>query len=611
MTHTRHSCGPRRQRGLTLILMVTILTLGTAYILVRQMNALSQRLGQDRTTADAMAQAKQALISKAAQNASQPGALLCPDTNNDGSAEASCANTNQRVGRLPWKSLGLPDLRDAAGERLWYALSDNFRQTTAHILNSNTAGTLTLYDGVSGAVTASTVVALVIAPGMELSGQNRSVAAVGTRDPLGATVNDPARANVANYLEGRNNTAQDAGGNNDDAFVQPAATAARPLGQCPILGVAADCNDRMLAITHNDLFSIVENMVGSRLQSTVATYINSYYNIWNAFPFPGTFTDPAAYTGVGTAGVTTGLLPVTNSKSNFTWVTSGGGAPTISCSLGGADCNGAAIACFFGGSKTLELSGSISPNPRCTGSTSTQLSCDIRYRYNCFTLAQATVTVTARVANLGNTFATFPDPGTGSMGRLKWSHFVDNNNYFTNTGQAVGTHVMTLPAAPPYLNSDGTQTITYSFPLAYQSSFSTRTMTLNSVGSMGYLDEPFVSALTSINYGNDWFVRNEWDQLLLYSIAPGSGATGYRPGQTGACAAPNCLTVTNLASPNDNKGVVLVLAGRAIGAQLRSTSAQRSVLSNYFEAPNATAGTTTFTQNRRSTTFNDRVVVVK
>jgi hypothetical protein len=33
----------------------------------------------------------------------------------------------ERLGRLPWKTLGLPDLRDGDGERLWYAVSSATR----------------------------------------------------------------------------------------------------------------------------------------------------------------------------------------------------------------------------------------------------------------------------------------------------------------------------------------------------------------------------------------------------------------------------------------------------------------------------------------------------
>ena len=70
MLPARHINRPGRQRGLTLILMVTIITLGVSFFIVKQMNDLSQRLGQDRVTADALTQAKQALISNAAQTVS-------------------------------------------------------------------------------------------------------------------------------------------------------------------------------------------------------------------------------------------------------------------------------------------------------------------------------------------------------------------------------------------------------------------------------------------------------------------------------------------------------------------------------------------------------------
>ena len=48
-------------------------------------------------------------------------------------AEATCGSLagnvgqDQRLGRLPWKTLGLPDLRDGYAERLWYAVSTRYK----------------------------------------------------------------------------------------------------------------------------------------------------------------------------------------------------------------------------------------------------------------------------------------------------------------------------------------------------------------------------------------------------------------------------------------------------------------------------------------------------
>src|SRR6185437_7723389 len=62
-----------------------------------------------------------------------PGYLPCPDLDNDGWAESTCGSQDgssgqaERLGRLPWKTLGLQDLRDGDGERLWYAVSSKYK----------------------------------------------------------------------------------------------------------------------------------------------------------------------------------------------------------------------------------------------------------------------------------------------------------------------------------------------------------------------------------------------------------------------------------------------------------------------------------------------------
>ena len=145
---------PRRQRGLALLVMVIVLILGSTFFLVKQLNSTAQRLQRTTVSTNVLAQAKDALIGYAATNSSRPGALPCPDRYPPGDANegrggsnanglGSCPNASDRIGRLPWKTLGLPDLRDASGERMWYALSGNFLDLPASVvLNSDTPGTL-------------------------------------------------------------------------------------------------------------------------------------------------------------------------------------------------------------------------------------------------------------------------------------------------------------------------------------------------------------------------------------------------------------------------------------------------------------------------------------
>ena len=75
-------------------------------------------------------EAKQALLQFAynypVTNGNGPGRLPCPDTDNDGLPNA-IPDCSPLFGRLPWnhQNLNLYDIRDADGERLWYAVSKN------------------------------------------------------------------------------------------------------------------------------------------------------------------------------------------------------------------------------------------------------------------------------------------------------------------------------------------------------------------------------------------------------------------------------------------------------------------------------------------------------
>ncbi len=182
-----------RQDGAALLLMLFVVTMVLSSILLSGLSKSDLETQRQKKTLATLAQAKHALIAWSVlqgDNGSgtypRPGSLPCPDRNNlgtlnSGNASASCSTSGgTSIGRLPWKSLGIEDLRDAEGELLWYAVSDNFRKATAGsfpAINSDTKGTLLLYaaDG-STLLTGSgeELAAIVIAPGRPLTGQDRS-----------------------------------------------------------------------------------------------------------------------------------------------------------------------------------------------------------------------------------------------------------------------------------------------------------------------------------------------------------------------------------------------------------------------------------------------------
>lgn len=208
------SRGLRRQRGFgvfLLLLLVGGLTAGTAMYSFLRVDTVA--IASVRHTDDVLASTKIALIGYAVRRgrttcsdptipinqavcnpelAERPGELPCPDINppmdpadpkkpnpNAGVAADTCIAG--AIGRVPWKTLGIPDPKDSAGETLWYALSGNFRTRAAWGLlpatdiNSDTRGTITVRASDNSVLTTEAV-AVIIAPGAPRAAQNRSTA---------------------------------------------------------------------------------------------------------------------------------------------------------------------------------------------------------------------------------------------------------------------------------------------------------------------------------------------------------------------------------------------------------------------------------------------------
>ncbi|MEW6313754.1 MAG: hypothetical protein AB1513_06880 [Pseudomonadota bacterium] len=242
----RKKSPPRRQAGIALVVIIALLGIASGILLVNVFSAAGLQNEKNRKDAEVLEKAKTALIGRAASDDNRPGSLPCPDTNNDGSAEIFAGNDCPNyIGRLPWRTLGLPDLRDSSGERLWYALSPAFRDnTSAQPINSNTKGTLLIYraDGTNLETAAGyNAVAVIFTPGNILAAQSRGTTA--------------EQNNPANYLDtanGRNN-----------------ATSSGPF----IAGEkSATFNDRLLIITTKELMPVVEQRVAGEVRRVLTSY---------------------------------------------------------------------------------------------------------------------------------------------------------------------------------------------------------------------------------------------------------------------------------------------------------------------------------------------------
>lgn len=264
---------------------------------------------RDKVSLQALSQAKAGLIAYAVSvqpdtYAKRPGELPCPDLDNDGDAEITCFEAKERVGRLPWKTLKLPDLRDGYGERLWYALSASFQRKTFNqcptpggpaCLNSDTRGTLTVRDAFGnvsfdGSSAAGGAIAVVIAPGPVLA----RAAAAGTQDrscngdanvqkceQSGAcTGPSSARCQATNYLDVVGGSvlplrdARDAQEDNADFYDSD-------RGNGLIAGPIRDrngntvVNDLLLAISYQDMMPLLEQRVAGEALKCLHDYAGS------------------------------------------------------------------------------------------------------------------------------------------------------------------------------------------------------------------------------------------------------------------------------------------------------------------------------------------------
>jgi len=269
------------QRGAAMMVMLVILVIGAAAILVNSLNSSTIKIARDDATADVLAQAKDALIGRAVSDTTVPGSLPCPDTHALGSGLEGTADfatpCTSYIGRLPWKTLGLPDLRDSSGERLWYALSINFRDITTSVVNSDTPGTISVFapDGTllnDGSGTTGAV-AVIIAPGSVLTRQ-------------GGVVQDRSAAGyntASNYLD----VAAVGGNTEDNAVFSGSSTATTGF----IQGTVKDnngnviVNDQILVITQDQLMSGVETRIAREVKNCLDNYAADPSNANHRYPW--------------------------------------------------------------------------------------------------------------------------------------------------------------------------------------------------------------------------------------------------------------------------------------------------------------------------------------
>lgn len=302
------------QKGIALLIFVTVLLTATTTVTVKALNnsSANTQIARDKITAAALAQAKEALIGYAvsvdlSSSTRRPGDLPCPDTNNDGITETSCGSgagsyQERRLGRLPWKTLGISDLRDGNGERLWYAVSNNFKYSTrtactsagqSGCLNSDTVGTISVFasDGArlndGGGSTGA--VAVILAPGDILKR---------TDQPNPQDRSDTGINNPQNYLD-------TALGEDNANFTDSSSTNGFIQGRIKDINNNVILNDQLLVISQEDIMRPIQKRVAGEVKNCLVNYALANNN---RYPWAAPITDLST-TYLDNSGIYFGRIP--------------------------------------------------------------------------------------------------------------------------------------------------------------------------------------------------------------------------------------------------------------------------------------------------------------
>ncbi len=265
----QNKLNPSKQRGISVLLIIFILSIGALSYLGVSLNANSVKSQRDQQTNRALAEAKAAIISWSVTN-STPGRLPCPEETanigfpTEGNSRSTCDTVETRIGRLPWRTLGIEDVRDGNGDKLWYVISDGFRTGT---INSDSPSQLTV-DGVAGGA-----VAIIFSPGSPINDSR-------------PTPTNVAPPDITLYLDQSNN-------DGDSSFITT--------------GAADNFNDKVLLITHQELFNPVEKRVAGEALNCLNDYALNTGG--GTYPWPAPLDPMLAPSYDGLADTTFGRLP--------------------------------------------------------------------------------------------------------------------------------------------------------------------------------------------------------------------------------------------------------------------------------------------------------------
>jgi len=560
----------RSQKGAAFIVMMVILIMGVTAALVGALSKVGLQTARNEKNADLLAQAKEVVIGYALNgsgSSQRPGDLMRPDVAHeatpdyDGTSESGCLDSTQSngmplttnaskircLGRLPWKNYGLsiesPSENDPLGVMSWYAISSNLYDYPSTKLNSElldkSTGWITVRD-MKGNVLSNRVVFVVIIPNTPLPGQSRPATPLrtaveyldGITVPVGCTAPCiPGRYN--NYdMRDEADTA-----NNELGFIMGEEhrwidDPANPGKQ--IEDTSYSFNDKLLYVTIDELMPLIEKRIAREVKACLDDYTN---------------------------------MPTASPSHKYPWA-----APVS------------------------DLTFATTPNTRFGRIPATP------------TISVVNPTLTAALNNLQTALNNLQVRETA----CQTSDSFFNTNALTNAANALLTATGNI-TAPPFTSSPQLTALvtssnaaalaakptsaggsTYSDPCGYidgghpnsqvQTKLNSAISAFPGVSDTGPEDSSMEPTWLTTSSCNALFTSSYWDEwkeLVFYQVDD-----KFRPNGTVANCSNDCLSISGSGNASQNSGnyrATILVAGKMVGTQMRTTNTNKQDRNNYLE----------------------------
>jgi hypothetical protein len=321
-----------QQQGLAMLILVFMIALAFTSYFVFGLSTEASKRNREERTAQALVNAKSALLGWSVAHPQYPGIMPFPDRsgddlNYDGNSDCiniavTPLNYPHLIGRLPHATQTLPcvgtllnglsgSFVDGDGESLWYAVSRNLIRPAGlptlvinpSIINNPSFPWLIVRDK-NGQIISNRVAAVVIAPGRVVGAQNRAGGLAGPAAYLDSVV-----VGGVPY-----SNADDAIPNEDFIMAEDMQQVANPH---PVYAQPYQFNDKLIYITIDELMSALEQRAIREARNALrAYYLASSSNAVNRFyPYAAMLGDPNhACTEVTFAGT----LPLDSALSTCT-----------------------------------------------------------------------------------------------------------------------------------------------------------------------------------------------------------------------------------------------------------------------------------------------------